>query len=69
MKSQFCETVCFFRHGISTWMCTDIEGGDTYREEIIANVRDAKVFLIFLNEKWAQSQECTFEYNYAMVSF
>ena len=49
-------------------MCTDIDGGDTFREEIVANVRDAKVFLIFLNEKWAKSQECTFEYNYAMVT-
>lgn len=56
----------FHRHGISTWMCTDIDGGDTFREEILANVRDAKVFLIFLNEKWAKSQECTFECNYAM---
>lgn len=56
----------FHKHGISTWMCTDIEGGDTYRDQILGNVRDAKVFLIFLNEKWAQSQECTFEYNYAM---
>ena len=49
-------------------MCTDIDGGDTFREEILANVRDAKVFLIFLNEKWAKSQECTFECNYAMVT-
>jgi len=56
----------FHRHGISTWMCTDIDGGDSFREEILANVRDAKVFLIFLNEKWAKSQECTFECNYAM---
>lgn len=58
-----------FRHGISTWMCTDIDGGDSFREEILANVRDAKVFLIFLNEKWAKSQECTFECNYAMVRY
>ena len=48
-------------------MCTDIDGGDSYREEILANVRDAKVFLIFVNEKWAKSQECAFEFNYAMV--
>jgi len=48
-------------------MCTDIDGGDTFREEILANVRDAKVFLIFLNEKWATSDECVFEYNYALV--
>ena len=48
-------------------MCTDIEGGQTFREEILANVRDAKVFLIFLNQKWAKSAECVFEYNYAMV--
>lgn len=62
--------VCFFycSHGISTWMCTDINGGNTYREEILANIRDAKVFLIFLNEKWAKSNECVFEYNYATVS-
>ena len=53
-----------FSYGISTWMCTDIEGGQTFREEILANVRDAKVFLIFLNQEWA---ECVFEYNYAMV--
>jgi len=55
----------FHSHGISTWMCTDIDGGETFREEIVANVRDAKVFLIFLNEKWAKSDECVFEYNYA----
>ena len=48
-------------------MCTDIDGGDSFREEILANVRDAKVFLIFVNEKWAKSQECAFEFNYAMV--
>ena len=48
-------------------MCTDIDGGETFREEILANVRDAKVFLIFLNEKWARSDECVFEYNYATV--
>lgn len=47
-------------------MCTDIDGGDTFRNEILANVRDAKVFLIFLNEKWAKSDECFFEFNYAM---
>lgn len=56
----------FHSHGISTWMCTDIDGGENFREEILANVRDAKVFLIFLNEKWARSDECVFEYNYAM---
>lgn len=56
----------FHKHGISTWMCTDLEGGDVFREEILANVRDAKVFLIFVNEKWAQSQECAFECHYAM---
>lgn len=56
----------FHSRGITTWMCTDIDGGDSYREEILANVRDAKVFLIFVNEKWAKSQECTFEFNYAM---
>lgn len=48
-------------------MCTDIDGGDSFREEILANVRDAKVFLIFVNENWAKSQECAFEFNYAMV--
>lgn len=48
-------------------MCTDIDGGDSFRDEILANVRDAKVFLIFVNEKWAKSQECAFEFNYAMV--
>ena len=48
-------------------MCTDIDGGNTFREDILANVRDAKVFLIFLNEKWAKSDECVFEYNYATV--
>lgn len=68
-KSQDFFSFLFFcsSHGISTWMCTDIDGGDTYREEILANVRDAKVFLIFLNEKWATSDECVFEYNYALV--
>ncbi|XP_078356895.1 uncharacterized protein LOC144641739 [Oculina patagonica] len=59
----------FHSRGISTWMCTDIHGGNTYREDIVANVRDAKVFLIFLNEKWAKSDECVFEYNYAMRKY
>lgn len=59
----------FHSHGISTWMCTDIEGGQTFREEILANVRDAKIFLIFLNQKWAKSAECVFEYNYAMRKY
>ena len=35
-------------------MCTDIDGGDSFRDEILANVRDAKVFLIFVNEKLAK---------------
>ncbi|KAM7424878.1 hypothetical protein ABFA07_023620 [Porites harrisoni] len=56
----------FHSRGITTWMCTDIDGGDSFRDEILANVRDAKVFLIFVNEKWAKSQECAFEFNYAM---
>ena len=65
----FFVVVVSLSHGISTWMCTDIDGGENFRDEILANVRDAKVFLIFLNEKWAKSQECTFEYNYAVVRY
>jgi hypothetical protein len=48
-------------------MCTDIEGASTFRSDILVNIRDAKVFLILLDEKWAASNECMFEYNYAQV--
>ena len=48
-------------------MCTDIAGGGQFRNEILSNAKNAKVFLMFINEKWAKSDECLFEFNYALV--
>lgn len=52
--------------GMKVWVCVDMMGGDNYRNEIIDAIEAADFFIILLNNKWALSGECEFEYNYAI---
>jgi len=51
--------------GYSVWICTDLKLGTDYRNEIIIATRACKVFMPLVNENWAKSKECEFEYNIA----
>jgi len=55
--------------GYSTWLCLDIKPGESYRDRIIENVRFCNIFVPLINEDWAISKECEFEYNIALKSF
>jgi len=55
--------------GFSTWLCLDIKPGEGYRDRIIENARFCNVFVPLINEDWALSKECEFEYNIALKSF
>jgi len=52
-------------NGYSVWICTDLNIGTDYRNEIIIAARTCKVFMPLINENWAKSKECEFEYNIA----
>jgi len=51
--------------GFSTFICTDMKGGDRYRDQIVKAVKSSKYFIILLNEEWASSGECEDEYSLA----
>jgi len=55
----------FEGHGISTWICCQIKGGNDFRDEIVKAVKTCKVFLILMNNEWAASGECKDEFNLA----
>jgi hypothetical protein len=48
--------------GGKVFLCTDLTGGVSYRDEIIKAVKECKVFIAFMNEEWAQSGECESEF-------
>lgn len=52
--------------GVKTWMCTEMDGGVDFRKEISAAVKQCTVFVPLINEAWATSAECEFEYNFAL---
>lgn len=51
--------------GFSTWICMDMDGGQAFRSEIVVAATASKVFLPLINEAWALSKECQYEYNIA----
>jgi len=54
--------------GYSTWLCLDIKPGENFRDKIIENARFCNTFVPMINEDWALSKECEFEYNIALKS-
>ena len=55
--------------GIKTFICTSMKPGDDFRKSIIVNAVKCKLFVAFINEKWADSEECITEFNCALRSF
>jgi len=47
------------------WICTDMTGGQNYRDEIVKAIDKALVVILLVNDAWANSAECEDEYNYA----
>eukprot|EP01038_Epipyxis_sp_PR26KG_P007459 gene7459-10169_t len=54
------------KRGLTYWICNDMKGGDIFRTEITQAVERCKIFLPLLNQNWADSGECEFEYNHAI---
>eukprot|EP01038_Epipyxis_sp_PR26KG_P006390 gene6390-8803_t len=55
----------FERNNITCWICTSMNGGVEFREEIVEAVKKCKIFLPLINDEWARSGECKDEYNLA----
>jgi len=55
--------------GISAWICLDIKPGEDYRDKIIDSARFSKAFIPLINENWAISKECEYEYNVALRNY
>lgn len=47
------------------WVCLHMEAGDAFRIEIARSAAQCKAFIILLNEAWASSRECEYEFNVA----
>lgn len=54
--------------GYSTWICIEMQGGVTYREEIVVNASGSKTMIALMNVRWAESKECRYEFNIALRS-
>ena len=50
---------------LEVWICTQMSGGEDYRDAIVSAVSTCDAFLIMMNENWALSGECKDEYNLA----
>ena len=55
--------------GLQTFICTRIKPGCDYRQSIVTNAVKCKVFVAFVNEAWAQSDECMIEFNCALSNY
>jgi len=55
--------------GINTFICTSMKPGDDFRHSIIVNAVKCKIFVAFINELWAASEECISEFNCALRGF
>eukprot|EP00808_Paulinella_micropora_P026015 g69024.t1 len=53
------------RQGYTTWICLDMNAGASFREEIVLAATLCKVFVPLMNEAWANSKECQFEFKIA----
>jgi len=47
------------------WICTNMTGGQNYRDEIVKAIDKAYAVILLVNNDWAESAECEDEYNYA----
>lgn len=52
--------------GLSTWLCTDLQTGSNFRNEIVVAATASKVFMPLINEEWAKSKECAWEAQIAL---
>lgn len=49
----------------SIFICTNMMGGISYREQIVDGIESCKLFIPLINIEWAESAECGDEFNYA----
>ena len=54
---------------IKTFICTSMKPGVDFRQAITVNAVKCKLFIPFINESWAKSDECLFEFNCALRSY
>ena len=55
--------------GLKVFICTSLRPGEDFRQSITVNAVKCKLFIPFINEQWAMSEECIFEYNCALRSY
>jgi len=56
------------QRNISVFVCTDLKPGSNFRTKIATAALHCKVFVPLINEEWAKSKECDYEYNIAQRS-
>ncbi|KAI9328729.1 hypothetical protein BDR26DRAFT_873689 [Obelidium mucronatum] len=67
MLSINCWTMEKSALGVSVWMCTsELQAGDNYRDGIFQAVKGCRVLIPFINQKWAKSGECEYEFSLAV---
>ncbi|KAJ3006472.1 UNVERIFIED_CONTAM: hypothetical protein HDU68_004041 [Siphonaria sp. JEL0065] len=59
MKAQLEE------RGFKVWLCTKMDGGESYRDQIAGAVEKTIVVIPLINSYWAESGECEDEFNHA----
>jgi hypothetical protein len=47
------------------FLCTEMNGGDSFRNQIVDALETCKVFIPLINEEWMSSPECLDEFNHA----
>ncbi|KAJ3287110.1 hypothetical protein HDU79_005964 [Rhizoclosmatium sp. JEL0117] len=53
--------------GVSVWVCTtELKGGANWRDDIFRAVKGCRVLIPFINEPWANSGECDYEFALAI---
>ena len=61
------EELC--RRSIKTFICTSMKPGADFRQTITVNAVKCKLFVAFINEAWACSEECISEFNCALSGY
>ena len=54
---------------VEPFICTNMKPGDDFRSSITKNAVKCKIFIPFINEEWARSEECISEFNCALRSY
>jgi len=54
-----------YQLGLEIFICVDMVGGTSYREQIVDAVESCLVFIPLINKDWADSAECGDEFNFA----